>query len=270
MMTAPNASNALFASAPPAAELLNAWERGAGHSVTARVLLLLVATCPDASPQSLMQLSIGQRDGLLLSLREALFGTHLACTIHCPQCQERLELALTVPDMRVAPPGVLQDGEVLSANMGGYALTFRLPTSADVLAIESLRPADAHAAAASLFMRCLLAARHGNEVDSVVVSAMQLPDEIVDAASICMAAADPQADMRLSLTCPGCAHAWLARLDIATFLLVEVDNWARRMMRDVHMLASAYGWRESDILSLSPARRAMYLDLVSNTDGMTG
>ncbi|HSB10234.1 MAG TPA: phage baseplate protein, partial [Blastocatellia bacterium] len=31
----------------------------------------------------------------------------------------------------------------------------------------------------------------------------------------------------------------------------------------VHTLASAYGWRESDILNLSPWRRQLYLTLVN-------
>jgi hypothetical protein len=33
-------------------------------------------------------------------------------------------------------------------------------------------------------------------------------------------------------------------------------------LRDVHELASAYGWRESEILALSPQRRQAYLELV--------
>jgi hypothetical protein len=33
-------------------------------------------------------------------------------------------------------------------------------------------------------------------------------------------------------------------------------------MLDVHTLASAYGWSESEILSLNPARREFYLEMV--------
>jgi hypothetical protein len=33
-------------------------------------------------------------------------------------------------------------------------------------------------------------------------------------------------------------------------------------VREVHLLASAYGWRESDILAMTPWRRQLYLELV--------
>jgi hypothetical protein len=35
------------------------------------------------------------------------------------------------------------------------------------------------------------------------------------------------------------------------------------MLRDVHALATAYGWREADIVAMSPWRRQVYLDMVS-------
>jgi len=33
-------------------------------------------------------------------------------------------------------------------------------------------------------------------------------------------------------------------------------------LSDVHTLARAYGWRERDILTLSPTRRQFYLNMV--------
>ena len=36
---------------------------------------------------------------------------------------------------------------------------------------------------------------------------------------------------------------------------------ALRLLGHVHALARAYGWREADILAMSPARRQVYLDL---------
>ena len=77
-----------------------------------------------------------------------------------------------------------------------------------------------------------------------------------------MAAADPQADVELALSCPACGHAWPAAFDIASFLWTEVDAWARVLLHEIHALASAYGWREADILALSPRRRRAYLELI--------
>jgi hypothetical protein len=51
-------------------------------------------------------------------------------------------------------------------------------------------------------------------------------------------------------------------LDIGRFLWMEVRHAALALLRDVHELASAYGWREDEILTMNSARRAMYLGMV--------
>ena len=42
-----------------------------------------------------------------------------------------------------------------------------------------------------------------------------------------------------------------------------MNHWAGRMLLDIHALARAYGWSESDILALPPRRRQAYLELVA-------
>ena len=76
------------------------------------------------------------------------------------------------------------------------------------------------------------------------------------------AAGDPQADLEVNLTCPACGHRWAALVDVAAFLWTELKAQARRLLREVHTLALAYGWRESDILAMSSRRRQAYLDMV--------
>ena len=78
-----------------------------------------------------------------------------------------------------------------------------------------------------------------------------------------MAEADPQADIQLALSCPACGHQWLSTFDIVSFFWSEINAWAYRILREVHILASAYGWREADILAMSPYRRQLYLEMVS-------
>ena len=78
-----------------------------------------------------------------------------------------------------------------------------------------------------------------------------------------MAQADPQADVQLALSCPACSHQWQSVFDIVSFFWSEMNAWAYRILREVHILASAYGWREADILAMSPYRRQLYLKMVS-------
>jgi hypothetical protein len=76
-----------------------------------------------------------------------------------------------------------------------------------------------------------------------------------------MASADPGADIDLAFDCPECGHRWQEVFDINGFLWREIHAWAKRTLRDVHVLARAYGWTEPDALSLSPTRRQIYLEL---------
>ena len=47
--------------------------------------------------------------------------------------------------------------------------------------------------------------------------------------------------------------------DIVSFFWSELTAWSIRILDHVHRLASAYGWSEADILTMTPSRREMYL-----------
>src|SRR5690349_8998117 len=115
-----------------ASELLAAWEGGLNQRVMHRALTLLAVSRPHSSRDTLAQLSIGQRDAGLLSLREQIFGPHLSAVTECPQCREQLEFNLHTSDLQHS-----SDAAALasSVSVGEWCLRFRLPTSNDLLAI---------------------------------------------------------------------------------------------------------------------------------------
>jgi hypothetical protein len=242
-------------------EQLRVWERGRRQTSARRCLLLLAAASPDLSPDELAQLSIGQRDARLLTLREWMFGTRIESVVACPKCSERLELIFDVADIRAgseaenSPPGA-----TYLLQFDGYEVRFRPPNSADLEAIVKCQTADA--ARARLLERCALEIKRGAAKSKTKRSANQLPPKVADALVKKMAQVDPQANVQLSLTCPACRHAWAAAFDVASFLWSEISNWAQRILREVHVIASAYGWREADILEMSAARREFYLEMI--------
>ncbi len=246
-------------------ELLDTWERGLAQPALQRALTLLAAANPGTPPDALAALSIGQRDARLLTLREWAFGPQLVGLATCPECSERLELVFEVRDIRTPPPfqpSPLQaeEGEgveSLSLTYDGYQVDFRLPNSLDLAAVAGMDEVDATRQV--LLERCLLTAQH----DGAETNADSLPVEVIEAVVERMAQADPQADVQLDLTCPECEHRWQAAFDIVTYFWTEINAWAHRILREVHTLAYAYGWRESDILAMSPWRRAYYLELVA-------
>jgi len=48
------------------------------------------------------------------------------------------------------------------------------------------------------------------------------------------------------------------------FLWTEITSQARRLLHEVHLLATTYGWHEADILAMSAIRRQYYLEMVAS------
>ncbi len=153
----------------------------------------------------------------------------------------------------VAGAGV--GGSVVRVREGGWDVEFRLPGVADLTAVA--RAADPRGA---LLARCLVSAVH----DGVAKAATDLPVPVQRRIAEAVEAADPGADLVIDVACPECGRATPAELDIASYLWTELDAWARDTLLDVHLLATAYGWSEPDILALSPLRRRYYLELCAD------
>lgn len=237
-----------------ASKLLGAWERALGQLPVERALALLAAACPEQTPEELAQLSIGQRDRLLLRLRESTFGSQLVSRASCRQCNEPLELTFNVSDI-YAPEA--ETSEELRLLVDDYGVQFRLPNSHDLSAIANC--GDVTEGERLLLARCLLRVDEGGEERAPDVD---LPEHVREAVVRRMAEADPQSDVQLALSCPACAHQWLAAFDIVSYFWSEINAWADRILREVHTLAAAYGWREEDILAMPPGRRHIYLEMV--------
>ena len=239
-----------------AAEILYAWEQGLNQPLLHKALILLTAACPEMNPESLAEMSIGQRDNRLLQLRERLFGQQLVNNAACPECGERIEWENNTTDYFIQADEY--DGSVSEFDLDAddYSVNFRLPNSLDIAAVMSSKSAET--AQHQLLSRCLLKVEHGGtqcEID-------QLPDSILAKLNQQIEALDPQAEICINLSCPECSHRWNVLFDIASFLCTEINDWAERMLQTVHILAVGYGWSESEILHLSPLRRQLYLGML--------
>src|SRR5258708_3550585 len=88
---------------PGSDELLAVWERGLGENSVARGLALLELAHPDMTADAMAGLSIGVRDGMLLDLRELLFGRTILGLMECPACGDTLETEVLTGDLRATP-----------------------------------------------------------------------------------------------------------------------------------------------------------------------
>jgi hypothetical protein len=217
------------------AELLTAWERCLPLSPVGRAVALLELAEPGLAADAITALSVGSRDRELLRLRVSAFGTAISGLVTCPECGQTVELTADANDIIAAAgrPTPGRDDE-LALDRNGYHVRFRLPTSADLLALAVAWPAAPPGADAERFLL-----------------------------GRCLRWAEPLADIELACDCPDCGEAWVAPLDVPGFLWAELTDFATRLLRDVHVLASGYGWCEAEILALTPVRRQAYLDLVA-------
>jgi hypothetical protein len=238
--------------------LLRAWEQlhGAGHDT--RALGLLQAVWPQPAPMAWHAAPLGERDAALFRLHAALFGPDLQTLTHCPACGEALESQFDCARFytgQATPPAA---GEALRLQEQDWDIAFRLPSSADVMALDE-HDADPAVLVAALLHRCVLDARRAGQP----TDPGELPPALIARLEERMSAHDPLADLRLDVCCPACATQWSAVFDIGAYLWEAFDDWAQDLLAEVHQLARGYGWRERDILALSPVRRRFYLDLVT-------
>ncbi len=236
------------------AQLVGVWERGEGQDSVERALTLLSAACPEQTREELAALSIGRRDRYLLDLRRQIFGDPLTWVAACPQCATRLEYRLATEELRSRAPESRLEPPLLTT--GEFSLRLRPPDSADLAAARGC--ATIEAARRSLAERCVLEARR----DGAGLAATELPEALIAEISDFLAAADPLAEWLIDLNCPECGSTSQVLFDIASYLWTEIAALAKRLLREVHVLARAYGWREADILAMSAARRHFYLEMV--------
>jgi hypothetical protein len=235
-------------------DLVAVWERGMAQHPIDRALTIL-GGCSDEPWEALARATIGTRDAALLAVYERSIGGRLDAFAECPMCAERLEYTLDTREL-LAKADQSHEPE-LSVMSGEISLRLRLPNSLDLAAAAACP--DAETAGELLAERCIVEARSvAGDVPVKVLSS-----GVIEAAGAWIAAADPLAETTLELTCLGCGHAWWVLLDIESFLWAKIASGAKRLLREVHVLARAYGWREADILSMTPARRGFYLEMVS-------
>jgi len=237
-------------------DLLRLWEIGSAQHPLDWALTVLAEAEPGSTRAELARLSSGQRDARLLAVYARTFGFLIAGQGCCPKCGETVEFNLDVREL-LSATGDEGWVEPLTVANEGYAVTYRQPDSFDLAEIARL--SDVAEARQLLLERCIVQATHNG--DEVALD--RLPEVVIGLAVEQMAAFDPLAVIELELACPACGCQWQLVFDIVSFLWLKIEAQARRLLREVHTLARAYGWREADILAMGAARRQAYLEMVS-------
>lgn len=239
-----------------ASDVIRIWELGRAEPPWERDVTILGVAFPEIRREDLAGLTIGRRNTGLLSVREHLFGSRLDGFAECPQCGAAVEFSIGTSQITSGEDPAPASACCLLS--GAYELRFRALNGQDLQAIARCR--DAGAARLMLVERALIdAKREGSPVNP-----SELPEPVVADLAAALSRCDPQAEVLLSLGCPGCETRWEVMLDIGSYLWSEIRAQAHRLLGEVHVLARAYGWSEAHTLALSAARREFYLQMVGS------
>lgn len=226
--------------------LLAAWEDGASEHDQRRPLTMLSLALPEREQGELAELPLAEVNLLLLELHELSFGARLEVFGSCYECDAPFESSVPVAELLAFQADRLGDGPV-TWREHGRAYRLRPATISDLLA--SLEHRDETAAQEQLLARCLGAEpSNGVSRSSTVIERFEEQNA--------------GAELSLALTCPGCGELQLLDLDLGRFVWSEVRHEASRLLGEIHVLASAYGWNEQAIVGMSARRRDAYLELL--------
>ncbi len=237
------------------AELIQLWERGHEMPPAQRAITLAEAACGDEPGPPAADLALGDRDRRLMMLRCQLFGTQVSGVDSCRECGAVLDVTFDLGQLAAGHTGT---SIPIAVRWQDTVLRCRVLTTADLIAAAEADSADI---SGGLLARCVaIADPDGGRLRPAPVT--DLPGPVIAEVMSALSAADPLADVRLAVTCGDCGHQWDTTFDIASFLWTEICGAVERVLGEVHVLASAYGWSEAEVLAVGPRRRQYYLEAV--------
>lgn len=75
---------------------------------------------------------------------------------------------------------------------------------------------------------------------------------------------DPLVSFQLLSHCPLCGREMVIPVDLEALILGELRKAQTNLLKDVHIIASQYGWTEQEILSIPAGRRRSYIEQIQS------
>lgn len=201
-------------------------------------------------PASWLRLPAVCAGSIALQVRRDWLGDRVRTDAACSSagCGQRVDIAFSIGDyldhhrprpFRGATPEPGGTGWLV---LSGTEVRFRIPTIGDLVA--ALAAADPEE---TLAQRCVRPDR--------------IPAALARRVDRALAALAPSLASDVTGSCPECGQQMSLRFDPVSYALAELRDAAAGVHEQVWLLASAFGWREREILRLPRRRRAIYAEL---------
>ena len=206
---------------------------------------------------------VSQRIECLLRLAAAGHTFVWSVTLRCPRddCRQLIEIELPIDDV-LALQRRAEQRDLAEWQDGALSLRLRRPTGGDQRQWRAASFADATEARDAIF-HTLVADAPGPEGGAADGDAPRTPAanliEMIDAR---LEEFDPLVAFSVQVGCPHCGLQTDFPVDLEALALSELEKVQTQLLQDLHRLATHYHWSESEILDLTPQRRARYLQLI--------
>jgi len=217
------------------------------------------------TPKIIRELSISDRNYILLKLRESTFGPRIVGVLTCPDnsCSKKMDIDFNIDDLTIEERELTSPDLVVKC--GRTAIKFRLPNSGDQEAAAQLAAKNPDLAETEILGRCIRSI-NGKHPSKKRIKNLTVKQK--DAILKRMAELDPLSVLEMQLKCPECGKEFQLPFDIETFFSKELNEGIDQLYREVHLLAYHYHWTENKILSLPRWKRKKYIEHL--TDELAG
>ncbi|MEI8211034.1 MAG: hypothetical protein WCI02_02720 [Planctomycetota bacterium] len=229
--------------------LLQLWERCYAASPLERTVMMSSLVEPRMSIEEILDLPLGARDQRLIALRRSRFGDDVVSMVSCPNCQTQIELSFDLSQLAMAANTTAS--APFEVDWNDRPLMVRCPSTRDVMALATSSSPEA-----LLLERCIISRPEDGNVAPLADESLRRKLGTV------IEEHDPLGVIEFEMQCGDCGRQAMTLFDIGRFLWTEIDAWCQRLLSDIHSIARAYGWSESEILSLGAWRRQVYLNMI--------
>jgi len=196
------------------------------------------------------ELSVGDRQFLMLQLAKIINITPRWITQSCQQCEEKFQFIFDLDRLPVKTAGEDYPQKKVKLSTGLFLL--RTPNGLDQ---EVIATAPDEITSRLWLMNRLLLSIDEEAVDITFLTEndFQIIDDVIEDISVEIA-------QEIEVDCPECSA--LNQCPLSPYEILQ--NSTDSLFSDIHTLAMNYHWHEAEILALPRYRRKHYLQMVEN------
>jgi len=207
----------------------------------------------------LKNITIGERNLLLLFFRKLLMGDKIQCFVSCTDCGKDMSFEISIDFL-------LQEKKFkpqVECTIRIDNITFK---------IRPITTADEETASLMQQNSSLLSTKVEHIIRNCIISSSPsipsdytLSDDFINIISSKLSEIDPLADIVFDLECPHCQYVFKSHFIVDDFVFQELYSRCAQFEGEVHWLAFNYHWSEEAILSLPINKRKRYVELINRT-----